>query len=150
MNYLLELRDRVEEYKLQGKEKFEKEEYEKAKEKYLSILEKWNQEHIETSKQTPKYYESERCLIRRLKEYVEDHLRFTTDFRIDFTNNLAERGLRKIKTKLKIAGGFRNLNFAKYYCHAITIIDTCKKQKLNIKKKLIDIFKGKKKIFVFD
>ena len=38
MNYLLELRDTVERYKLQSKEKFEKEEYEKAKEKYLSIL----------------------------------------------------------------------------------------------------------------
>ena len=150
MNYLLELRDTVEEYKLQGKEKFGKEEYEKAKEKYLSILEKWDQEHIKTSKQKPKYYESEKCLITRLKEYVEDHLRFTTDFRIDFTNNLAERGLRKIKTKLKIAGGFRDLNFAKYYCHAITIIDTCKKQQLNIKEKLIDIFKGKKRIFVFN
>ena len=98
----------------------------------------------------PKYYESEKCLITRLKEFVDDHLRFLTDFRIEFTNNLAERGLRKIKTKLKIAGGFRNLNFAKYYCHAITIIDTCRKQKLNIKEKLIDIFKGKKKIFAFN
>ncbi len=44
----------------------------------------------------------------------------------------------------------RDLNFAKYYCHAITIIDTCKKQQLNIKEKLIDIFKGKKRIFVFN
>ena len=45
------------------------------------------------------YYDSERCLKSRLREYVDDHLRFLTDFRIDFTNNLAERGLRKIKTK---------------------------------------------------
>ena len=147
MNYLLELRDTVEKYKIQSKEKFEKEEYEKTKEKYLSILEQWQQEYTETSKEKARYYESERCLITRLKEYVDDHLRFTTDFRIDFTNNLAERGLRKIKTKLKIAGGFRNLSYAKYYCHAITIIDTCKKQKLNIKEKLIEIFKGKKEYF---
>ena len=102
------------------------------------------------SNNVSKNYESERRLVTRLKEFVDDHLRFTTDFRIDFTNNLAERGLRKIKTKLKIAGGFRNLNYAKYYCHAITIIDTCKKQQLNIKEKLIDIFKGKKKIFAFN
>ena len=59
-------------------------------------------------------------------------LRFLTDFRIDFTNNLAERGLRKIKTKIKIAGGFRNLKNSKYYCNAISIIDTCKKQNMNI------------------
>ena len=38
MNYLLELRDIVEKYKLQGKEKFEKEEYERAKEKYLFLI----------------------------------------------------------------------------------------------------------------
>ena len=149
MNHLLELRDKVDIYKLQGKDKFEKEEYEKAKEKYLSILNRWHQEHIKTSKNKPKYYGSERCLINRLKEFADDHLRFLTDFRIDFTNNLAERGLRKIKMKLKVSGGFRNLNYAKYYCHAITIIDTCKKQKLNIKETLIDIFKGKKKVFVF-
>ena len=85
----------------------------------------------------------------RLREYVDDHLRFLTDFRIDFTNNLAERGLRKIKTKLKIAGGFRNLNFAKYYCDAISIIDTCKKQKINIEETIKNIFIGKKKIFAF-
>lgn len=150
MNYLLELRDTVERYKMEGKEKFKEEEYEEAKRKYLEILQRWKKEHTKTSKNKPKYYESERCLVTRLEEYVEDHLRFLTDFRIDFTNNLAERGLRKIKTKLKIAGGFRNLNFAKYYCHAITIIDSCKKQKLDIKEKLINIFQGKKKIFAFD
>ena len=49
-----------------------------------------------------------------IREYVDAHLRFLTDFRIEFTNNLAKRGLRKIKTKLKIAGGFINLQFAKY------------------------------------
>ena len=85
----------------------------------------------------------------RLREYVEDHLRFLTDFRIDFTNNLAERGLRKIKTKLKIAGGFRNLKNSKYYCSAISIIDTCKKQNMNIGETIKNIFMGKKKIFAF-
>ena len=74
---------------------------------------------------------------------------FTTDFRIDFTNNLAERGLRKIKTKLKIAGGFRELEFCKYYCNAISIIDTCKKQNMNIGETLknirILIIKGARK-----
>ena len=81
----------------------------------------------------------------RLREYVDDHLRFLTDF----TNNLAERGLRKIKTKLKIAGGFRNLNFAKYYCDAISIIDTSKKQNMSIFETIKNIFIGKKKIFDF-
>ncbi len=57
--------------------------------------------------------------------------------------------MRKIKTKLKIAGGFRNLQFSRYYCDAISIIDTCKKQNVNIGKAIKDIFMGKKKIFAF-
>lgn len=93
------------------------------------------------------YYESEKRLIARLKEYVDDHLRFTTDFRIDFTNNLAERGLRKIKSKLKVAGSFRSLQYAKYYCDAISIIDTCKKQNVKIFETIKNIFMGKRKIF---
>ncbi len=88
-------------------------------------------------------------MITRLIDYVDDNLRFTTDFRIDFTNNLAERGLRKIKTKLKIAGGFRKLEFCKYYCNAISIIDTCKKQNMNIGEMLKNIFLGQKKVFAF-
>ena len=62
---------------------------------------------------------------------------------------MAERGLRKIKTKLKIAGGFRNLKFARFYCDAISIIDTCKKQNMSIFETIKNIFMGKKKIFNF-
>lgn len=148
MEYLLELRERVDELKLEGKNKYE--EYEEAKAEYLKKLDKWDKEAKEKSdKNKIKYYESERCLKKRLREYVDDHLRFLTDFRIDFTNNLAERGLRKIKTKLKIAGNFRNLKNAKYYCNAISIIDTCIKQNMNIGETIENIFRGKKKIFVF-
>jgi len=151
MNYLLKLRDKVEEEKQKGKNSFTEEEYEEAKKKYLEMLDIWYKEFKEDyKKEKSKYYDSERCLVTRLGEYVDDHLRFLTDFRIDFTNNLAERGLRKIKTKLKIAGGFRNLKFSKYYCSAISIIDTCKKQNMNIFETLKNIFKGQKKIFAFD
>lgn len=150
MNYLLEIRDKVDEEKQKGKNCFPNEEYEEIKKKYLELLEIWNSEFKkEYTKENSKYYDSERCLITRIREYADDHLRFTKDFRIDFTNNLAERGLRKIKTKLKIAGGFRNLNFGKYYCSAISIIDTCKKQNQNIYETIKNIFMGKKKIFNF-
>lgn len=150
MDYLLELRDTVDKYKLEGKNCFTQEEYENAKVKYLQILNKWDKEHKDKAdKDKPKYYDDERCLKTRLRECADDHLRFLTDFRIDFTNNLAERGLRKIKTKLKISGGFRNLEFSKYYCHAISIIDTCKKQNMNIGETIQNIFMGKKKIFAF-
>ena len=150
MNYLLELRDTVDNYKIQGKELFSEEEYKEAKKKYLEYLDAWDDEFKKDyNSDKVQYYNSERCLKTRLREYVDDHLRFLTDFRIDFTNNLAERGLRKIKTKLKIAGGFRSLEFAKFYCDAISIIDTCKKQNMNIFDTIKNIFIGKKKIFKF-
>ncbi len=150
MNYLLELRDKVDRYKLEKRTSFSTEEYEEAKARYLELLDLWDIEFKKSyDKDKKQYYESERCLKTRLREYVDDHLRFLTDFRIDFTNNLAERGLRKIKTKLKIAGGFRNLKFSRYYCDAISIIDTCKKQNMNIGETIKNIFMGKKKIFAF-
>lgn len=150
MNFLLNLRDKVEEYKLLGKTHFDENEYKETKEKFLELLDIWEKEHKKNyTKEKALYYNNEKCLIARLKEFVDDHLRFITDFRIDFTNNLAERGLRKIKTKLKIAGGFRSLNFAKYYCSAISIIDTCKKQNMNIGETIQNIFMGKKKVFLF-
>src|SRR5574344_23157 len=147
MNYLLKLRDKTDEYKAQGNASFSDIEYEECKKKYLELLNIWYEEFKkEYNKNNSKYYDSERCLITRLNEYVDDHLRFTRDFRIDFTNNLAERGLRKIKTKLKIAGGFRSLEFAKYYCNAISIIDTCKKQNMDIGETIKNIFMGKENI----
>lgn len=150
MDYMLKLRDKVETYKIQEKTSFTQQEYEEAKKQYLKLLDKWDEEfNKEYTKERAQYYDTERCLKTRLREYVDDHLRFLTDFRIDFTNNLAERGLRKIKTKLKIAGGFRNIKFSKYYCSAVSIIDTCKKQNMNIYETLKNIFMGKKKIFAF-
>lgn len=150
MDYLLELRDITDIYKQKGKTSFSKEEYEKAKTEYLKKLDKWDKEFKDDYDEEKKqYYESERCLKTRLREYVDDHLRFLTDFRIDFTNNLAERGLRKIKSKLKISGGFRSLKYAKYYCAAISIIDTCKKRGMKVGETIKNIFMGKKKIFAY-
>lgn len=45
MDYLLELRDKVDIYKLEGKIAFSKEEYEKAKAEYLNKLNSWDREY---------------------------------------------------------------------------------------------------------
>ena len=150
MDYLLSLRDKVDEYKMERKTSFTENEYEEAKTRYLELLDVWDADFKrEYDYDKKQYFDSERCLKARLRERVDDHLRFLRDFRIDFTNNLAERGLRKVKTKLKIAGGFRKLEFSRYYCDAISIIDTCKKQNMNIGETIKSIFAGKKKIFAF-
>lgn len=147
MNYMLMLRDKVDAYKLEGKTSFSNEEYELAKKEYVEKLDNWDKEHSEKSnKNMSQYYNSEKCLKTRLREYIDDHLRFLTNFNIDFINNLAERGLRAIKTKLKIAGTFRSLKSAKWYCGEMNIIDTCKKNKINIGSTIENIFLARKNI----
>ena len=107
MNYLLLLRDKVDEYKICGRERFNEEEYEVAKSEYLRLLDLWDKEYEEKANiNKPKYYNSVRCLKTRLREYVDDHLRFLTDFRIDFTNNLAERRIKSHKEKTEDSRGF--------------------------------------------
>lgn len=102
MNYLLCLRDKVDIYKLDGQTSFSKEEYEETKAEYLRLLDKWDNEYKEKYNcERPKYYDGVRCLKTRLREYVDDHLRFLTDFRIEFTNNLAERRIKVDKEKTK-------------------------------------------------
>lgn len=152
IEFLLCLKDKVVEYKSQGKTQVSNEEYEEIKEEYLKILSRWDEEYKSemnkiSSEKISKYHSEERCLKQRLRKYVNDHLRFLTDFRIDFTNNLAERGLRPAKTKIKVTGGFRNLRYAKCYFAMLSIIQTCRKQDKNIGETIRSIFEGKKVIF---
>ena len=46
-------------------------------------------------------------LLLRLHRFKDDVLRFLIDFKVPFTNNLAEQALRMMKVKMKISGGFR-------------------------------------------
>lgn len=134
----------------EGKDSLSDEEIAKIKRKYLEALCEWDEEYKRISaNKDEKYFKKDRCLKSRLREFVDDHLRFLTDFRVPFTNNLAERGLRPLKTKLKIIGCFRTLSGAKDYCNAKSIIDTCKKQGMTIGKVMEEIMFGNTKVFDF-
>lgn len=63
MNYLLELRDTVDKYKLEGKNSFTVEEYEKAKSKYLELLNNQDKEYLEKAdKDKVQYYKNVKAL----------------------------------------------------------------------------------------
>ena len=48
-----------------------------------------------------------------------------------FTNNVSERGLRGVKTKMKVSGQFQNLTNAQYYAKIRSYIETCHKNGIN-------------------
>lgn len=144
MEYLSSLNDMVKELKKEGATSISKEAYEEIREKYLNLLFVWDTDLREEDKKS-KYHTKEIQLKKRLREYADDHLRFLTNFNVGFTNNLAERGFRCVKTKLKVSG-FRNLDYAGYYCNAISIINTCRAQSVNVKTILTEILSGRKNI----
>ncbi len=71
-------------------------------------------------------------LLCRMREHTAEVLRFVTDLRVPFTNNLGERAIRMPKVKQKISGCFRTLNGAQNFCTIRSYLDTMHKQGHNL------------------
>lgn len=77
------------------------------------------------------YAEDEAALLIRLMKYRDNYIYWTIDFNLPFTNNLSERALRGIKSKMKISGQFQNITNAEYYAVIRSYIETCYKNNVN-------------------
>lgn len=82
-------------------------------------------------------------LINRMREHVDAVLRFVTDLRVPFTNNLAERAIRMPKVKQKVSGCFRTLQGAQTFCTIRSYLDTMHKQRHNMFEVLRQTFIGR-------
>jgi transposase len=129
---------------LEGRQSFSAEEVAKYEEKYLDLLNEWKAKYLADTKnpKDAKYHNDERCLLERMIEYKDEHLRFIKDFEVPFDNNLAERSLRMIKAKCKISGGFRSSKGADAFSKIRTVIGTVKKRGKNVFKSLKSVFEN--------
>lgn len=96
-------------------------------------------EGIEENSTEPKthYDGKETALLNRILEYKNNYFIWMYDFSLPTNNNLSERSLRGIKSKMKIAGQFQNVTTAKYYADIKTYIETCYRNRINPTEALI-------------
>lgn len=80
---------------------------------------------------SPYYAGKERTLINRLMEFRDNYIYWIFDFDLPFTNNVSERGLRGVKSKMKISGQFQNITNAEYYALIRSYIETCHRNGVN-------------------
>ena len=113
--------------------------------RYDKILERGRQEFLKS--ETPDYNGDDMKLLRRMKEYKKEHLRFATDKNVPFDNNQAERDLRMIKAKTKISGCFRATNGGEVFANIKSYTSTLRKNGLNIFDGIRDAFRAKPVVF---
>ena len=82
-------------------------------------------------------------LLDRLLKYQDETLRFLSDFRVPFTNNLAERDLRIVKVKEKISGTFVSFKGGEMFGRIRSYISTLKKNNISVLKGIRDALCGK-------
>jgi len=67
------------------------------------------------------------ALARRLRQREDDYLRFTTDPRVPFDNNAAEREIRMGKLRIKVSGCMRSMTGAQNFCAIRSYLATAAK-----------------------
>jgi len=73
----------------------------------------------------------ERALLNRIEKYRANYFAWLEDFSLPTTNNLSERSLRAVKSKMKIAGQFESEDAAQHYAMIRSYIETCRRKGKN-------------------
>lgn len=83
------------------------------------------------------------ALARRLIDRQDDHLRFTTDPRIPWDNNAAERTIRMVKIRQKVSGCLRTLAGAAQFCATRSYLATTARNGLTMIEALTRLTHGR-------
>lgn len=70
-------------------------------------------------------------MIARIRKHYDNYFMWMKDFRIPTTNNLSERSLRTVKSKMKISGRFESEESVDDYVVIRTYIETCWRKEKN-------------------
>lgn len=96
------------------------------------ILQHGWQEYEVDKEKLEKYGASfERALLNRVEKYRDNYFAWLEDFSLPTTNNLSERSLRPVKSKMKIAGQFESEDAAQHYAMIRSYIETCRRKGKN-------------------
>lgn len=79
---------------------------------------------------------------KRFKKHQTKILYFMQFIDVPFHNNFSEQAIRNAKIHQKISGGFRSVAGAKRHAIILSVIETCRKHKLNILNSLKQIYLG--------
>jgi len=88
-------------------------------------------------KQTPAFN-----LIKRLRAHRDETLRFLSDPRVPFDNNLAERDLRMPKQRQAISGCFRSQAGSQHFATVRSYFSTLRKQSADLFQAIVETFRG--------
>ena len=88
----------------------------------------------------------ERALIERLMLLKDSVCLFIHDFKVPFDNNQAERDVRNVKTKIKVAGCFRTDKGAQDYLDIMSFLSTGQKHEISVFDALTAAFAGNAEI----
>lgn len=147
MDLLYEMKDSKASLQEKGINAFSEDVMEDYSKRYDSILAKGWKENSEDKKLWKYADDDEKALLRRLEKYKDDHIRFATNFKVDFSNNRSEGDVRFIKNRTKLSGGFRQKSGRQMCCDIMSIVRTCKKRKMPIFSTLVAIAETGKNVF---
>lgn len=113
-------------------EGFSKERIQEIHQEYQNMVQEARQIN-EASLITENYYkETEATFLKDLLKYEKNYLKWVERWNLPSTNNNCERSIRPIKSKMKISGQFKNIEYASYYATIRSYLETCKRNGVNI------------------
>lgn len=101
----------------------------RTREEIMGILDRVEKTNNEYSNRF--FKKPEASLISRIRKHYDNYFMWMKDFSIPTTNNLSERSLRAVKSKMKISGQFESVERADDYAVLRTYIETCRRNGIN-------------------